>query len=171
MFSANDDVEFRMTVATQSAGTATNVVLTDVLPIGFVISTAANAVTVDGTNTTVSVNANNTFTLNLGTMTHQSTKTIIVRGKMTNASNTTGNYYKNTASLTYATPGNPNNTAGPVIVYQTPLIQVVPQLTIDKQQRLVGTSAWSGVGLNTFSNIVYTSPAEFEFRIIITNNG
>lgn len=47
-----------------------------------------------------------------------------------------------------------------------------PNLTIDKQQRLANTAdTFSGVGLNTPSNIHYLTPANFEFKIIITNAG
>ena len=46
-----------------------------------------------------------------------------------------------------------------------------PYLTIDKQQRLLSGGVFSGVGLGTPSDIGYTSPSKFEFKIIITNNG
>ncbi len=44
-----------------------------------------------------------------------------------------------------------------------------PTLTIDKQQRLLPSGSFEGIGLNTPSTITYTSPAQFEFKIIITN--
>lgn len=44
-----------------------------------------------------------------------------------------------------------------------------PTLTIDKQQRLLPSGSFEGIGLNTPSTIAYTSPAQFEFKIIITN--
>lgn len=44
-----------------------------------------------------------------------------------------------------------------------------PTLTIDKQQRLLPSGSLEGIGLNTPSTITYTSPAQFEFKIIITN--
>lgn len=120
-----------MVVSTASVGTATNVILTDTLPVGFVLSTAANAVTVDGINTTVSVSPTNIFTLNLGTMVHPQTKTIIVKGKMTDTTNITTSYYNNKVSLTYSTPANPNNTVGPIVVVQVPQPQN-PVLSLTK---------------------------------------
>lgn len=46
-----------------------------------------------------------------------------------------------------------------------------PYLTIDKQQKLLTGTVFSGVGLGTPSDIAYTSPSKFEFKIIITNTG
>lgn len=102
------------------------------MPVGFVLSAAVNAVTVDGVNTSVTVNASNVFSLPLGTMMHPQTKTIIVRGKMMNASTMTANYYNNSVSVTYTSNGT-TATVGPIVVVQNPL--GTPIIKIDKSQQ------------------------------------
>jgi hypothetical protein len=51
------------------------------------------------------------------------------------------------------------------------MINSNPDLTIDKQQKLASSSTYEGIGLGTNSNISYTTPAAFDFKIIIKNNG
>jgi hypothetical protein len=64
-------------------------------------------------------------------MVHPQTKTIIVKGKMTDTTNITTSYYNNKVSLTYSTPANPNNTVGPIVVVQVPQPQN-PVLSLTK---------------------------------------
>jgi uncharacterized repeat protein (TIGR01451 family) len=66
------------------------------------------------------------------------------------------------------------NGATPTASYNctaTCTINSTPSLTIDKQQKLASSPNYEAVGLGTLSNIQYTSPAAFDFKIIITNNG
>lgn len=66
------------------------------------------------------------------------------------------------------------NGATPTATYNctsTCTINNGPSLTIDKQQKLSSSTDYQGVGLYTPSDIEYTTPANFDFKIIITNNG
>ena len=76
---------------------------------------------------------------------------------------------------TYTDDVMPGGVAGTATYNCTPTCTIIdtpanpPRLTIDKQQKLLTDTVFSGVGLGTPSDIGYTSPARFEYKIIISN--
>ena len=149
-------------------GDANNVVMKDVLPAWFVVNAlpwGCSGVTSAWANVACNAVAWGQITSQGFNLPTGASATFTIKGMLTSTVPTVN---KASASCT-PTNNTPCQTPEDT-VNQHPVKPVsLPNLTIDKQQKLVTGTVFSGVGFGTPSDIAYTSPSAFEFKIIIKN--